>query len=231
MSVYGYTRLNISRKTPKGLSIKQQEEMIRNWVQSRKMELKKTFSDKEPTGASLNLPRLEKLIALIEKGKVTVLVIARLDRLTRSIRLFDSLLDLLMKKKVHFVSLTEGIDTEKKSGRLALEAVRILGRWEARAIPDRTREMIERKRKIGERVGHAPYGYIYLDGRLVPSEKELKNAEVIRSRREEDRLSYHRIAKYLNDRRIPSKRGRRWYAETVKTICESPLYGTPLSRK
>ena len=91
--------------------------------------------------------------------------------------------------------------------------------------------MIERKRKIGERVGHAPYGYIYLDGRLVPAEKELRNAEVIRSRREDDRLSYHRIAKYLNDRRIPSKRGRRWYAETVKTICESPLYGTPLSRK
>ena len=207
MFVYGYTRLNISRETPEGMALKEQSLMISKWAKSQKMKLKKIYCDQQPTSASLNLPRLEKLISQINKGNVSVLVIARLDRLTRSIRLYDRILEYLKENNVRFVSLMEGIDTAKKSGRLVFNTISILGCWEARAISDRTREMIERKKKIGERVGHAPYGYIYLDG------------------------SYHRIAKYLNNRQIPSKRGCRWYAETVKTICENPLYGTPLSQK
>ena len=110
-------------------------------------------------------------------------------------------------------------------------AMLIMGRWEAKAIPDRTREMIARKRKIGERVGHAPFGYIYQRRKLVPSDPEMQTVELIREKRLEEEMSYHRIAKLLNSRRILSKRGRRWYAETIKTVCENPLYGTPISQQ
>ena len=91
--------------------------------------------------------------------------------------------------------------------------------------------MIARKRKIGERVGHAPFGYIYQRRKLVPSDPEMQTVELIREKRLEEEMSYHRIAKLLNSRRILSKRGRRWYAETIKTVCENPLYGTPISQQ
>ena len=231
MSVFGYIRLNTSIGTPDGLSFKQQTEKINPWAKEAKLEIKKIYRDKEGTSSSLELPKLAKLISQIEQGKVSVLMVARLDRLTRSIRLYNQMLELLTASSIRFVSLEEGIDTSKKSGKMAFNTMRIMGRWEAKAIPDRTREMIARKRKIGERVGHAPFGYIYQRRKLVPSDQELQTVGLIREKRLEEEMSYHRIAKLLNSRRILSKRGRRWYAETVKTVCENPLYGIPISQQ
>ena len=76
---------------------------------------------------------------------------------------------------------------------MVLDALNIMALWDAKSIPDRTREMIERKREIGERVGHAPFGYTYRNKRLAPVEKELAIAKLIREKREDENLSYHKI--------------------------------------
>jgi DNA invertase Pin-like site-specific DNA recombinase len=153
-----------------------------------------------------------------------VLVVARLDRLTRAIRLHQQLLNLFKENNVRFVSIAEGLDSKTKSGKKVLEAINILALWDAKSIPDRTKQMIERKRKIGEHVGHAPFGFTYQKKRLTPLEKELAIASIIREKREDENLSYHKIAKFLNSQRLRAKRGGRWYAETIKVICENPLY-------
>ena len=59
---------------------------------------------------------------------------------------------------------------------------------------------------------------------LTPLAKELNIAAIIREKRELENLSYHKIAKFLNSQRLRAKRGGRWYAETIKCICENPLY-------
>jgi len=116
------------------------------------------------------------------------------------------------------------VDSKTKSGKKVLEAISIMALWDAKSIPDRTRDMIERKREIGERVGHAPFGYTYQKKRLTPLTKELSIAAIIREKRELENFSYHKIAKFLNSQRLRAKRGGRWYAETIKCICENPLY-------
>ncbi len=161
MSIYGYIRLNSNRPKPKNFSLREQAKIIRNWSDEQGLEIKKIFRDNEANSASLELPNLKKLISLIEQGKVSVLIVARLDRLTRKIRLHQQLLKLFEEHKIRFVSLAEDLDSKKKSGKKVLEAIGFLALWDARSIPDRTREMIERKRKIGEQVGHAPFGYTY----------------------------------------------------------------------
>ena len=224
MSIYGYIRLNNHRATPKNLSLRVQAGIIRKWAEEQGLEIKKIFRDIASNSASLELPNLKKLISLIEQGKVSVLVVARLDRLTRIIRLHHQLLKLFEENKIRFVSLAENLDSKTKSGKKVLEAVEILALWDAKSIPDRTREMIERKRKIGERVGHAPFGYTYQKKHLTPLTKELTIASIIREKREDENFSYHKIAKFLNSQRLRAKRGGRWYAETIKVICENPLY-------
>ena len=224
MSIYGYIRLNSNRPKPKNFSLREQAKIIRNWSDEQGLEIKKIFRDNEANSASLELPNLKKLISLIEQGKVSVLIVARLDRLTRKIRLHQQLLKLFEEHKIRFVSLAEDLDSKKKSGKKVLEAIGFLALWDARSIPDRTREMIERKRKIGEQVGNAPFGYTYQKKRLTPLTKELSIATIIREKREDENLSYHKIAKYLNSQRLRAKRGGRWYAETIKGICENPLY-------
>jgi site-specific DNA recombinase len=224
MSIYGYIRLNSHRPTPKSLGLREQARVIRQWSEDQGLEISKIFRDTESSSASLELPNLKKLIALIEEGKVSVLVIARLDRFTRTIRLHQQLLKLFAEHNVRFISLAEGLDSKTKSGKKVLEAISIMALWDAKSIPDRTRDMIERKREIGERVGHAPFGYTYQKKRLTPLTKELNIAAIIREKRELENFSYHKIAKFLNSQRLRAKRGGRWYAETIKCICENPLY-------
>ncbi|MEC9459696.1 MAG: recombinase family protein, partial [SAR324 cluster bacterium] len=195
MSIYGYIRLNSHRPTPKSLGLREQARVIRQWSEDQGLEISKIFRDTVPSSASLELPNLKKLISLIEQGKVRVLVIARLDRFTRTIRLHQQLLQLFSEHKIRFVSLEEGLDSKTKSGKKVLEAIGIMALWDAKSIPDRTRDMIERKRELGERVGHAPFGYTYQKKRLTPIVKELNIAAIIREKRELENLSYHKIAK------------------------------------
>ena len=224
MSIYGYIRLNSHRPTPKDLGLREQARVIRTWSEEHGLEVRKIFRDTESSSASLELPNLKKLISLIEQGKVSVLVVARLDRFTRTIRLHQQLLNLFAEHKLRFISLAEGLDSKTKSGKKVLAAIAIMALWDAKLIPDRTRDMIVRKRELGERVGHAPFGYTYQKKRLTPLTKELSIAEIIREKRELENFSYHKIAKFLNSQRLPAKRGGRWYAETIKCICENPLY-------
>ncbi len=224
MSIFGYARLNNQRPTPRNLGIRNQVKTIQKWTEGKGLTIQKIFRDTASSSASLELPNLKKLISLIEKGEVSVLVVARLDRLTRVIRLYNKLLDLFEEKNIRFVSIMEGLDSKSKSGKKVFEALGIFALWDAKSIPDRTRRIIELKREIGERVGHAPFGYTYHKKQLIPLEKELAIAAIIREKREDESLSYHKIAKLLNSQRMRAKRGGRWYAETIKVICENPLY-------
>ena len=224
MNIYGYVRLNNRRRIPKNFDLNKQYNIIKEWSKERGIKVKKIFREIEPSSSSLELPKLKNIISLIEKGKVSSLIVPRLDRLTRRIRLYQKLLKLFKEHKIRFISIEEDIDSETKIGSKVLEAIDILALWDAKSIPDRTSEMIERKKKMGEKVGHAPFGYTYKKKQLSPLIKELNIASLIREKRENENLSYNKIAKFLNRNRLRAKRGGRWYAETIKVICENPLY-------
>ena len=76
------------------MGIRNQVKTIQKWTEEKGFTIHKIFRDTASSSASLELPNLKKLISLIEKGEVSVLVVARLDRLTRVIRLYNKLLDL-----------------------------------------------------------------------------------------------------------------------------------------
>jgi len=221
MSVYGYIRINSRRPRPQKLSLLQQSRMIRDYADSKGWALKQNLRDIVTSDRSEQWTRLNRLKQFVESGRVSVLIVPRLDRLGRDIRKVAGLLELLKKHKVRLVALADGVDSNTRSGKAVLKTLEHVGCWENRRIPDRTREFIERKRDQGERVGHAPFGFHYVRGVLVAHEREQRVAGIIREQRAEG-LSYHRIAKFLNTKRFPSKRGGKWYAETVKSVCGGP---------
>ena len=225
MKVYGYARLNKRRTRPKNLSIQKQITTIQNYAKAKGLEIEKIFKDVEETSVSLELPNLQKVIQLVEQQQVDMLIVARLDRITRSIRSIHQFLhEICEPNEVILVSVEEGLDSSTESGQLALNIIHLIAKWDSKMISDRTKALVERKRAIGERVGHAPFGFVYENKKLIPFPKELKVAYLIREKRNLEELSYHKIAKFLNESQIPSKRGGRWYAETIKTIYENPLY-------
>jgi site-specific DNA recombinase len=221
---YGYVRLNTQHQRPEGLDLEEQKQMIQKFAVDHGINLGEVMSDLGTTSTSADLPQMQELMQLAESGELSALVIARLDRLTRNIRLYADLLEVFERHGVRLVSVMEGIDSSEPAGQLALQTLAHAARWDAKRISDRTKEFIERKREQGERVGHAPYGFHYVKRKLQPLKKEIETALSIRNQRKEQGLSYHRIARYLNSNRIPSKRGGKWYAETVKAVCENVIY-------
>jgi len=86
-------------------------------------------------------------------------IVAKLDRLTRSVKDLCGLLELLEKKKVALISVAESLDTSSAAGRLVITIMGAVSQWEREAIGERTRDALGHKKSNGERVGNIEYGY------------------------------------------------------------------------
>lgn len=225
----GYTCLNTLSQQPKNFALAKQEKIIERYVASKNWTLANMYQEVISTGNSQDQPTLDQIIADWGNGKFDVLVVARLDRLTRNIRKLNTLIATVCGKEgAGLISVEEELDTYTESGQLALKIIDIVTKWDNKRISDRTREIIARKRAKGERVGHAPFGYTYKNKKLVPVKKELDIVGLIREKRETG-MSYHKIARSLNEGSIASKRGGIWYAETVKTVFQNSFNKPPTS--
>jgi len=219
----GYTCLNTLSQQPKNLTLEDQEKTIQQFSSGKGWSLVGIYPEMTESTNTMSQPKLEQIINDSSKDMFDVLVIARLDRLTRNIRQLNTLINrMCLQNGKHLISIEEGFDTRNECGQLGLKLIDIITKWDTKRISDRTREIIAKKRAKGERVGHAPFGYTYKDKKLVAVPAELDTVRVIREQREKG-LSYHKIARYLNERKIVSKRGGIWYAETVKTVFQNSL--------
>lgn len=229
MKVIGYTCLNTLSQQPKNFTLADQEKIIRKFVASKNWEVGEIYQEVISTGNLQEQPILDQIIAGAAQGEYDVLVVARLDRLTRNIRKLNTLISTVcMKKGKGLISIEEGLDTFTESGELALQIIDIVTKWDTKRISDRTKEIIARKKARGERVGHAPFGYTYRNKRLVEVNKELETVGLIKKKRDGG-MSYHKIARFLNENSISSKRGGVWYAETVKTVFNKISGPSPIS--
>lgn len=223
MKAIGYSSHNTLSPQPKNLTLDDQEQIIKDYVASKNWELVGVYSDIVSTNSSQSQTKLDDLMEGAAAGKFDVIVVPRLDRLTRNIRKLSELIsEVCIKNGVGLISIEEELDTKSENGKLVMNIIDILSKWDTKRISDRTREIIARKRSKGERVGHAPFGFTYKNKMLVTVEDELDTVRLIREKRDAG-MSYHKIAKYLNDRKIASKRGGIWYAETVKTVFQNSL--------
>lgn len=106
----------------------------------------------------LNRPGVRKLLALADAGKVDAVVVAKLDRLTRSVKDPCGLLELFEKRRVALISVAESLDTSWSAGRLVIAIMGVVSQWEREAIGEHTRDAVQHKRSQGRRVGNIASG-------------------------------------------------------------------------
>jgi len=100
-----------------------------------------------------------KLLALVDSGAIDTVIIAKLDRLTRSVKDLAELLERFNRRGVSLVSVADALDTRSAAGRLVLNIMVSVSQWEREAIGERTRDAMHHKRANGERAGTVPFGY------------------------------------------------------------------------
>src|SRR3954471_11296030 len=158
MRMIGYVRVSTDRQAEKGVSLEAQEAKIRAMATVQGAELLDVIVDGGESAKSLNRPGLQKVMALVNAGKVDGVIVAKLDRLTRSVKDLCGLLELLEKRKVALVSVAESLDTGSAAGRLVITIMGAVSQWEREAIGERTRDALRHKSSKGERVGNIAYG-------------------------------------------------------------------------
>ncbi|MEY4966790.1 MAG: hypothetical protein RL274_2373 [Pseudomonadota bacterium] len=136
------------------------------------------FNDGAYSGASLERPALRALISEIAAGKIDVVVVYKVDRLTRSLTDFAKLVDLFDQHGVSFVSITQSFNTTTSMGRLTLNVLLSFAQFEREVIGERVRDKIAASKRKGLWMGGpVPLGYASVDKKLVVVESE---AETIR---------------------------------------------------
>lgn len=131
------------------------------------------YDDGGFSGGSTDRPALQRLMQDIDVGGIDVVVVYRLDRLTRSLRDFGALMENFERRGVSVVSTTESLDSSTSSGRLMVHMILSFAQYEREVASERTRHKIEASRKRGLWTGGRPIlGYDIVDSRLVVNERE-----------------------------------------------------------
>ena len=133
------------------------------------------YDDGGISGASLDRPALQTLLAEIAAGKVDTVVVYKVDRLTRSLADFAKLVELFDQHGVSFVSITQSFNTTTSMGRLTLNVLLSFAQFEREVIGERVRDKISASKRKGIWVGGpVPLGYASVNKKLVivPEEAE-----------------------------------------------------------
>src|ERR1700692_3004661 len=154
----GYVRVSTDKQADRGVSLEAQAEKIRAMAVVHSAELIDIIVDGGESAKSLNRPGMARLLALVDAGEVQAVIIAKLDRLTRSVKDLCTLLERFERRGVALVSVAESLDTGSAAGRLVLNIMTTVSQWEREAIAERTRDAMNHKRNNGERVGNIAFG-------------------------------------------------------------------------
>jgi DNA invertase Pin-like site-specific DNA recombinase len=168
-------------------------------------ELPAHYDDAGHSGATLDRPALQRLLADVENGLVDVILIYKLDRLTRSLRDFVRLLDLFEQYDVVFVSITQNFDTDDSMGRLILNVLLTFAQFEREMLADRLRDKFGAMRQRGMFVGgHPAFGYDLVDRRLRINRREAAAVRRIYNRFLELK-SYHAVLQDCSEAGLVTK--------------------------
>jgi DNA invertase Pin-like site-specific DNA recombinase len=175
-----YTR----KSTEEGLeqdfnSLDAQREACAAFIQSQKHEgwsvLPTAYDDGGYSGGSLERPALQRLLTDIEAGRIDVIVVYKVDRLTRALSDFAKLVEVFDRRCVSFVSITQQFNTTTSMGRLTLNILLSFAQFERELIGERVRDKIAASKKKGIWMGGTvPLGYDVKDRKLVINKAEAR---------------------------------------------------------
>src|SRR5688500_19052733 len=165
-------------------SLDAQREACEAYVKSQAHEGWRLHSDRYDdggfSGGSLGRPALQQLLAAIRERRIDVVVVYKVDRLTRSLADFAKLVELFDQHEVSFVSVTQSFNTTTSMGRLTLNVLLSFAQFEREVTGERIRDKIAASKKKGMRMGGpVPLGYEVRDKKLVVHEPEAEQIRLI----------------------------------------------------
>ena len=165
-------------------SLDAQREACEAYIASQRSEgwaaIREPYDDGGISGGTLERPALQRLLADVEAGLIDVIVVYKIDRLSRSLMDFAKLVDIFDRNQVTFVSVTQSFNTTTSMGRLTLNILLSFAQFEREVIGERIRDKFAASRKRGMWMGgYVPLGYDVRDRKLIINEPEAATVRMI----------------------------------------------------
>ncbi|MCL1831537.1 MAG: recombinase family protein, partial [Oscillospiraceae bacterium] len=229
LSTAVYVRVSTEEQAQEGFSVRGQTDKLKAYALLKEWDIYDIYADEGISGKNLvDRPAINRLIDDIKSRKVNNVLVFKVDRLTRNTKNLLELVELFNQHDCAFNSLTESIDTQTASGRMFLKIIGIFAEFERENIIERIKVGCERKVREGYTLAThiSAYGYNREKGQKVqnihPDESEI--VKEIFTMYVEKNIPINRIAKMLNERKIPTKLNSKWESTTVKCILVNPTY-------
>jgi DNA invertase Pin-like site-specific DNA recombinase len=186
MKVIGYIRVSTEEQASHGQSLDAQRAKLEAYAKLYDLELVGVIVDAGASGKSLDREGLQESLTKLRKGGAAGLLIAKLDRLSRSVKDWNTLIDGYFGEKAgkQLFSVADSIDTRTAAGRLVLNVLMSVAQWERETIGERTRDALQHKIRVkGERCGKVRFGFdLAADGKtLVPNAVEQEAIQLCKS--------------------------------------------------
>lgn len=209
-------------------SLDAQRESCEAYIASQKANgwvcLPERYDDGGFSGGNIERPALKKLLTDAEAGLVDIIVVYKLDRLSRSICDFAALSKKLDEWGVSFIAVTQEINTATSAGRMMLNILITFAQYEREQIAERVRDKMSASRKKGKWVGGSiTYGYKVIDKKLVENPDE---SELVRRvfQRFIDTQSPKLIATELNRDGHLTRHGKEWDTSHIYRMLNNHTY-------
>ena len=226
MRIATYTRISTDEAT-QPYSLEAQAVRLDAYAKSQEdWQIVRRFTD-QASGAILEREGLERALSEAEAGRFDLLLVYRVDRLSRSVRGLAQILERLDAAEVLFRSATEPFDTASSAGRMMVQMLGVFAEFERATIVERTVAGMQRKAERGEWVGgNIPFGY-RLDGDrhfLVPEPTEASVVPLLFQRYAERLEGSSALGKWLTERGLRTRQGKPFNVRAVLGMLRNRTY-------
>ena len=193
----------------------------------------KEYIDRGYSGKNTNRPAFEEMLEDIKQGRITRVIVYKLDRISRSILDFANMMDIFQRYNVEFVSSTERFDTSTPMGRAMLNICIVFAQLERETIQKRVTDAYYSRCKRGFYMGgRIPYGFTktetVIDGirtsMYVPVPEEAAQIRLMYSLYADSDHSLGDIISYFNENGIKQLRGGMWSTARISDMLRNPVY-------
>lgn len=191
------------------------------------------YIDRGYSGKDTNRPAFEEMLNDIKLGKISKVVVYKLDRISRSILDFSNMMDVFQKYNVEFISTTEKFDTSTPIGRAMLNICIVFAQLERETIQKRVTDAYYARCKKGFYMGgRVPYGFklehTIIQGiktsKYVPVPEEREQIQLLYSMYANANNSLGDVIRYFNDHNIEHLRGGIWSTARLSEVLRNPVY-------
>lgn len=224
-----YVRVSTDEQAEDGYSLEAQERLCRLYAELRSWSVGEVYIDDGYSGRYDKRPALQRLTNDIKAGKVTGVIVHKLDRLARNLHLLLELVNEWDRRNVAFVSVSEQMDFSTPMGRVVLQILGAIAEWYSNNLSLETKKGLAEKARQGGWVGPVPLGYQRTEAGSIVASIDAPAVQLIFELYASGTHSYISIADELNAkgyRALDWQTGQRsiFGRESIRTILKNKAY-------